>query len=293
MTNIFKIIFISICFLYSTGDNTQYDLKGFFQELFDNFSEDYQKLRYPEYRTLCNQYNLIKENKKNQDKYFQIYFIHDLLTGNGAINCSSGGLLEIPYFWHWVNPNPRHSILNLPDSILLSEMKAPGRFKNYKSYADIDRIPVLFLTDLLSENPKYYHPDCGSFYTFGWCSEREMTFVALLSIFGYDVKIKQSGIHTWSEIWLSFNQEDDQECDIILQVDNTFDEVDWYEPLSGTTEPLWIEDFGEGSNIRWYNEMANSEYQLQSIREIKVSRATQSRIENLISKNLDVMLNKH
>ena len=64
-------------------------------------------------------------------------------------------------------------------------------YKKYKSAADADRRPYLYLKDLVSKKNKYYHPECSGFYTFGWCSEREMAFNCLLAIMGYKCKIKQ------------------------------------------------------------------------------------------------------
>ena len=39
--------------------------------------------------------------------------------------------------------------------------------------------------------------------TFGWCSEREMAFGALMAELGVSTKIKQEGIHVWSEMLVS------------------------------------------------------------------------------------------
>ncbi|MBN1348103.1 hypothetical protein JXJ21_01705 [candidate division KSB1 bacterium] len=136
--------------------------------------------------------------------------MHDLFTGISAQNYVSGGILQIPYFWHWIDPNPRHEIVFSENSTKLIKLKPPDEFSKYKSYADIDRTPCLYLSDLLSDEPKYYHEQCSEFYTFGWCSEREMAFNTLVELFGYKSKIKQEEIHTWTAVLTKFKNTKDE-----------------------------------------------------------------------------------
>ena len=154
-----------------------------------------------------------------------IEFFHQLPTGSGAADGARGGYLGIPYFWHWIEPNPRHEIIILPDSVLLSTLSPPASYERYQSFADIDRLPALYLGDLVSEVPKYSHPICGAFFSFGWCSEREMAYVVLMRALGYPGKVKQSGIHTRSALWCSFRHVEGHTVILEAHVDNTFDQV--------------------------------------------------------------------
>jgi len=249
--------------------------KEFYSKLAEKYSNDFIKF--------CNRHNLDEKDKDNQKSFCQVRFYHDLLTGNGASDCVKGGILEIPYFWHWIDPNPRHEILKLPDSTKLGSLKPPKEFARYKSYADIDRAPSLFLTDLVSEIPGYYHPDCGEFYSFGWCSEREMSYCCIMSGYDYECKIKQEGIHTWSEVWASFRTKDSVMIPLYSVVDNTFDYIRWVPLDSSINQKEWLTDYGSGTTISWYNEVFRSREQRQNVRDIKVPLEARKRIEKKIS----------
>ena len=211
-------------------------------------------------------------------------FFHDMFTGSEATDYRKGGMLEIPYFWHWVTPNPRHEILTLPDSIELTKMKPPEKFSRYKTFADIDRTPSLYFSDLVSPDANYYHPQCGAFATFGWCSEREMAFTLLMSFYGYQGKIYQSSIHTWSEFWVELVDIDQTYKRFSVSVDNTFDIMEW-KPLRLNIEISdWIADIGQGEKIRWYNAVAHSEDEKKQVEEIQVTEKAALRIQNLIEK---------
>jgi hypothetical protein len=253
----------------------------FVDDLFSGMLPQYEPYRSVQLGRFCDEFNLDCDDSVKRS-FLRIYFLHDLLTGNGASNCVSGGFLRIPYFWHWVTPNPRHSIMLLPDSLRLSSLPPPERFAKYRTYADIDRPPSMFLADLLSVHPKYYHPDCGAFYTFGWCSEREMAFSALTKVLGYDCKIVQRGIHTWSEVWFSCVSRDSSTANILIRVDNTFDLISWKRAPLEVSQVSWRSDVGRGSTIGWYNRTAAAEQELRAIRELSIERNVADRIEHQI-----------
>lgn len=215
----------------------------------------------------------------NREKITPIVFFHLLFTSSNAVNCSKGGILDIPYFWHWVTPNPRHELIYLPSSTLLKEIKAPDGFEKYGSYADADRTPYLYLSNLVTDAPLFNHPKCGSFFTFGWCSEREMAFSNMLSQCGYKMKIKQEGIHVWSEALVEIEKEK-AIGKIIIMVDNTFNTVH-FERLS-IAESKWMKDFGPGAQVRWYNKKALAPDELQKVRGISVGEKAAARIEGLV-----------
>ena len=115
----------------------------------------------------------------------------------------------------------------------------------------IDRVPALYLVDLVTQTPGYAHPTCGSFSTFGWCSEREMSFVALMDLLGYKGKLRQSGVHTYSELWCEFETATGNELVLSARVDNTFDSVSWRPVSAYTGLDSWLQDIGTGTQIAW------------------------------------------
>jgi hypothetical protein len=254
----------------------------FFQQLCTEFSQEYSDLHVQAYNSFCRAFELDSASTENRRTYAEIAFIHDILTGTAALDCARGGLLGIPYFWHWIHPNPRHSIVLLPDSIPLSEVTPPKPYTQYKSYADLDRVPLLFLSDLFSREPKYAHPDCGSFYTFGWCSEREMAYVTIMDSFGKDAKIRQSGIHTWSVVRCAFKHLNGSEVLLEAHVDNTFDTLRWETAAAEISLAEWYLDTGAGTQIGWYNRMAHSPSQLAALNDEEVPHVAGERIRSLI-----------
>lgn len=251
----------------------------FFGNLYDKLSADYAAIRGESYATFCQSFDVEPTQATNRRAFHEVCFLHDLFTGSNAVDFSSGGILKIPYFWHWVSPNPRHSITYLATSASLSTVKPPKEFSRYHSYADIDRVPSLYLSDLLLAKPKYSHPQCGTFYTFGWCSEREMAFTALLSVLGYHCKIVQRGIHTWSEVWVPFLGKNGTTLIAVASVDNTFDTIRWAKLSPDIDKSEWLGDCGSGAQIKWYNSKARSTEQLELIRSIKVPPQAAERIE--------------
>ena len=261
------ILFYLLVAVNARGDTS---VPEYFQDLYNRYSASYNRKIDSSYVKLCEELGLEKHNNQNKKQYSQIMFFHDLFTGQYCINFSSGGVFKIPYVFHWTTPNPRHEIISLKDNVKLSSVSPPKEFKQYKTFADIDRIPSLYIGDLFSGEPKYYHPKCGRFYSFGWCSEREMAYNALLSLLGYTCKIKQKGIHTWSEVWLTFYKSDGNSCKIIAVVDNSVDIVEYEKVRDGLTKYKWLKDYGEGTQIVWYNRMARSEIQLKKLQNIRI-----------------------
>ena len=272
--------FLSFIILFQSSF-AQKNIDLFLKNLY-NQSQEYQQVRENEYNQFCKELNVQKNNELNQENFFFIYFLHDLFTNSSAQNCNVEGILEIPYFWHWINPNPRNEILYLPDSVKLNMKKPPKQLSRYKSFADIDRTPYLFLSDLVSVQPKYYHEDCSDFYTFGWCSEKEMSFNSILSVLNYPCKIKQSGIHTRSEIWVKMLDINNKNVNVILKVDNTFDIVEWNLADNNVTFEQWKLDVGQGSDIKWYNNKSHSADEISRVKSIIVPAQSAIRIKKLV-----------
>ena len=263
--------------------NPESSLLNLLDTLFIELYSNYRETSRSEFARFCNKFGIDSSNIDIQKSYYEVNFYHDLLTGNGATNCIKGGFLEIPYFWHWINPNPRHKILMLPDSIPLSSVNPPAEFARYKSHADIDRVPSIFLADLVTDRPRYYHRDCGAFYTFGWCSEREMSFCFILSGNDYRCKIKQEGIHTWSEVLIPFSNNNGEERMIVAMVDNTFNMIEYSLLDENISQDKWLEEYGSGSDIEWYNQVFRSEDQKKKINGLKISEEVKSKIKSQIN----------
>lgn len=254
----------------------------YLDDLFQEFKAEYSLVMNDEYVEFCDYYKLNSGMQENRNLFLKINFFHELLTTVSASNCARGGFLRIPYFWHWVNPNPRHSIFSLPDSIPLSRKSPPSGFKRYKSFADIDRVPSLFLGDLVSEDPGYFHPDCGKFYSFGWCSEREMAFTSLMTAMGERCKIIQSGIHTKTVILCCFYLEIGEPEYIEAIVDNTFESLLWRAAGKEAPDDCWENEIGEGTDINFYNERAKSTEQINNLQGINVGLKSRERIREAV-----------
>jgi hypothetical protein len=281
-----KIIVITILLLqfFCLGSAfAQVTIPEFFHDLFETYQNDYRALRESEYKSFCRSLDLAEADTTNMRAFLTVRFFHDLFTGCGAVDCVRGGILRIPYFWHWTDPNPRHSIVFLPDSVALSTVSPPPEYARYKSHADIDRVPVLFIGDLVRKSPQYFHSGCGSFYTFGWCSEREMAFVAIIGEMGFKGKILQDGIHTWSEIRFECRIRDGSFRPVVAVVDNTFDTIRWEALRTDASMEEWLRDVGSGTHIAWYNRKARSRGQIEKLNEMRVPDRAAERITNLVS----------
>jgi hypothetical protein len=223
-----------------------------------------------------------KSDSSNSKKLALIELCHLLLTTTGASNGTPGLVLDAPYMWHWVSPNPRHEIHNATTQKKLIDIKPPQGYGKYRTYADIDRRPFVYLSDLFSDTAKYSHPEIGKFHSFGWCSEREMAFSALMRLLKFDSKIIVSGNHCWSEIKLKLKfSTDTREC--ILRVDNTFNTMSC--SLEKNDITFWNNYSPEGS-AKWYNNVASGAEENEKVKNIVVTSNPSSRIEAALVKFL-------
>lgn len=279
---LFFLMFL-ICFHDSHASST---MPEFFQDIYTRYEQDYARTKNRDYVRFCRKFGLNRDNPENRRVFYQINFVHDLFTGSYCINFATGGVLGLPYVWHWTSPNPRHSITWTPNSIPLSKIKPPADFARYKTFADIDRVPSLYIGDLFSGKPKYFHPKTGEFYSFGWCSEREMAYSALMTLFGYECKVRQEGIHTWSEIWCECAGPGGSKAIICAYVDNSVDIVKWSKPKQ--TLDKWRRDIGSGTTLKWYNDTFCSASQKKKLREMTLTRDQTRWIEKRVAKWLGV-----
>jgi len=277
------LFLVSLLTIRAFADGSQ-KLPVFFNQLYEENKARIKPVLLPIAANGLKKTGLNAASLKDEDKILRIMFFHLLFTSTNAVDCTDGGILNIPYFWHWVNPNPRHALIYLPTSKPLIKTKAPEAFSKYHSYADVDRTPSLYMSNLVTDSPLFSHPKCGRFFTFGWCSEREMAFSNLLSLYGYKVKIKQEGIHVWSEVLVDI-QEEKEIKKIILTVDNTFNVIDFRMLKASETE--WLQDLGTGAQVLWYNRKALSPDERQKVKSISVSTEAVARISGLVNEWLN------
>lgn len=249
----------------------------FFETLVVNHSKDFHSIDSTDLKSIFSENNLSETDSINLKKFYTFKILHKLFTSKGAKNGSRGEILNIPYFWHWITPNPRYEIVNIKTNQKLNEVKAPKEFAKYKSYADIDRTPYLFLSELLSSKPLYSTANCGTFSTFGWCSEREMAFVCLLNTIGYEGKVITDNNHSWSEFIVQMSTEKKEKQYFLVRVDNTFDDLEW-NTISEKEIQTWRKRRFEGQG-NWYNQKANSEMEKQKTTNFIVSLETMKSIE--------------
>lgn len=258
----------------------------FFESLVSNHLLSFATLDSTEYSEFCSSNNTIKDDSINISRFYTLKIIHELFTSEDASNGSRGKILNIPYYWHWVNPNPRYEIQLIDLKAFLKDVKAPREFSKYHSFADIDRTPYLFLSELFFKKPKYYSTIGDTFSTFGWCSEREMAFVSLLEIMKYEGKVIAEGNHSWSEFIVSMISKNNALKNFRFKVDNTFDKFQWEEIKPEEIEN-WKNYQGNSSQSKWYNEKAHSINEKQKIKEYVASPEAMIRIENLIVEYLN------
>jgi hypothetical protein len=264
-------------------------IPSFFTQLIENHIDDFYEIDSNSYIDFCVKLDL--DNKVRND-YYSIVILHQIFTSKSAINCSKGNILNIPYQWHWVNPNPRHKIYFTKTNHLLKDEKPPKEFSKYNSFADIDRTPYLYLSDLIDPEIKYYSKSCDSFSTFGWCSEREMAFVALTKLLKFESKVVAEGNHSWTELLLPLKTKTGTELLVKLKVDNTFDVIKWA-VIKDSEVDAWRKYFGNTKLSNWYNQKAKSETELAKIKSHLVSAKAANRIENAVVKYLNSEINMH
>ncbi|QQS27639.1 MAG: hypothetical protein IPM47_12170 [Sphingobacteriales bacterium] len=256
------------------------NIPDFFKELTNNHFESIFEKHGSEYLNFCSDNQIDANDLANKKNYLTVWFLHQLFTTNSASDCSNAGILKIPYFWHWINPNPRHEIKLVKTGIPLTQVESPTGYKKYRSYADLDRKPFLYLSDLLAEHPKFYAERCDTFSTFGWCSEREMAFVALTTEMGFTGKVFSEGAHSISKLKIPMTKQDGQKLIFDVTVDNTFYNLEW-NLMTPAEISKWDTTLGNIQMAKWYNDQAHLSSSLTNIRNYQVSMMAMDRIERL------------
>lgn len=286
------VIFI-ISFTFLHGQNTaspdnispkdRINIPFLFMSSIRIFSQDFYKKDSMSYIDFCTDNNLIPFDNINFQSFYTFQILHKLFTSRSDSDCSKGQILDIPYFWHWIDPNPRFNIRFTSNGQLLKDTKPPAEFSSYRSFAEIDRTPFLFLSDLVSDSSKYYTINCDTFSTFGWCSEREMAFVALMSLLNFEGYVEYMGNHTCSVFLLPMKNISDSISYMRVTVDNTFDQLH-FQPLNTNDLNEFKSELPYLKTTNWYNKMAHSKTELNQIKNFIVSEKAQQRINSKILK---------
>ena len=256
-------------------------IPDFFNEVTNNHLESFKKLHLSDYEAFCSENSINNKDANNSNTYFKLRILNDILSSENASNYSTGKILKIPYMWHWINPNPRHAIILKEKKITLNTVKPGIGFKNYKSFADIDRTPFLYLSELFTETEKYTSTSCESFATFGWCSEREMAFNCLLDAMQFTSKVYTEGNHCWSEVLLNFTTSTNSKKSFVIKIDNTFHEFIIKE-ITSKNIANWKTNVGNSTQAKWYNSTAHSQNEKNKLLAFNPSKKAMLRIENAI-----------
>ncbi len=238
----------------------RFSVRDLFRQAYEKNRKAYQRYRRYDYLTACRQHKLKSGARDNQYRFYFLYFLHDLFKTDDAVDGKTAGALDIPYFFHHHRLNMRRQIIYLPFGKPLPRIRPPRDYRQHVNLAMIDRTPLIYFRDLLSPEPKYSHPVCGQFYTFGWCSEREMAFVMLLSAFDYRARIVMAtNNHTRSEIRVPLTLRNGKKGLFIFVVDNTYGLFCIVRSYSQKTDAKWLKSYDDDDHyIRWYNEQAHS-----------------------------------
>lgn len=255
------------------------NMPDFFKRLVENHYRDFHAVDGSDYDKFCSSAKISNSDSLTAKKFYSLKILHQLFTSTSASNGSKGEILNIPYFWHWVNPNPRYEIISLKTNQKLNKLKPPKEFSKYLSKADIDRTPYLFLSEMISDEPLYSSVSCGKFSTFGWCSEREMAFVCLLNTMEFTGKVITEGNHSWSEFIVPISN-NTKIANYKFKVDNTFDSFEW-EEISKEEIIIWKNQSFQGQG-NWYNQKALSLTEQKNVSLINVSSIASKNIEEKV-----------
>lgn len=260
-------------------DYNSKNIPVFFNEVTNNHLENFKKLHQSDYEVFCSENDINAKDTNNINVYFKLRILNDLLSSENASNYSTGKILKIPYMWHWINPNPRHAITLKEKNTTLNTIKPSADFKNYKSFADIDRTPFLYLSELFLETEKYTSTSCENFATFGWCSEREMAFNCLLDALKYTSKVHTEGNHCWTEVLQEFTTTTNSKKSFVIKIDNTFHEFLLNE-ITTKNIANWKTNVGNSAQAKWYNTTAHSQKEMNKLLAFNPSKKAMIRIEN-------------
>ena len=128
---------------------------------------------------------------------------------------------------------------------------------------------------------KYYAESCGQFASFGWYSEREMAFTALITVLNFNGNVRTEGAHSKSELLIPMNSTSGSKHYFHVTVDNTYDTISWLS-ISNKDSIRFKNQFANSIQSDWYNNNAKSPVELSKISNHNVSNRAMINIENRI-----------
>jgi hypothetical protein len=197
----------------------------------------------------------------------KLAYMHLLLTCYYSVDGDTSGGFGIPYFWNYTNHNPRETIVNIKKGKTLKQIPVNSAGA---SMATLDRTPYIFWNDFMTDEPQYSWVHISAFYSFGWCSEREMAFKAWLTVLGIKSTIGIKADHVWTEVPLP------GQPDYFLFIDNTFNRFEVW-PVS-KKPPLEIGN----KYINWYNQQGADKAIAKKLSALSVSSKRAASLEHQI-----------
>ena len=82
----------------------------FLTKFVSNHIQEYKRIDSVNYLKFCTLYQIKPNDSVNVKYYFTLKILHNLFTCKSSTNGSKGDIINIPYFWHHVTPNPRYKI---------------------------------------------------------------------------------------------------------------------------------------------------------------------------------------
>lgn len=195
-------------------------LPNYLQKLFTDNKVRLQQKWTKDFRKLCKKYGLSETDDFNSRQYVSIRLLHELLTSVSSKNGSLGPILKIPFYTLWGDFNPRNEIYMVENNLSIASLPPPKDSGKYLSLSNIERTPVYFIEDLFYEREKYTNKR-DTFASFGDSREREMAFITLASLSGFDASAASDESSIWSLVRVPFVKENGDKIHLLYRVSNT------------------------------------------------------------------------
>jgi hypothetical protein len=257
-------------------------LPNYLQKLFTDNQLKLQKKWSKEFRKLCKKYDLNETDNSNIRQYVSVRLLHEMLTAFSGKNGSMGPILKIPFYTLWGDYNPRNEIYMVENNLSIASLPPPKDSGKYLSLSNIERTPVYFIEDLFNEREKYTNKR-DTFASFGDSREREMAFIALANLCGFDASVAADESAIWSFVRVHFVRQNGEKIQLIYRVSNTISSSEW---LSDPDEKLDKDRLHEVASD--LNGVAVKEKTKLTLSQMKVSEKASTRIQ----KALDIYLSK-
>jgi len=235
-----------------------------------------------DYRRFCKKYGLLDADSFNVHQYVHVRLLHELVTSFSAKNGAMGPILKVPYYTLWGDFNPRNEIVMVENNQSLASLPPPKDSGKYLSLSNMERTPVYFISDLLADHEKYTN-NIDTFASFGDGREREMAFVALASLSGYESWAASDETKVWSMVKVPFQRVNGEKMHLIYYVNNAEYSSEWYDKLDLKQEEAKLHDVAKHLDA-----IAKDEKKIQILSQIQVTEKASMRIQ----KAIDTYLNK-